>query len=91
MLAMNHPRPIRLHAAFAFRAALLGIACSLSACGVANTNFPNRLIGSHGEEIVLDDVEAIVNDDELTDDEKRDELRDLGIEDELLIDALLTL
>lgn len=63
----------------------------VGACGGAATEYPNRMIGANGEEIVLDDIEAIIDDDELTDDQKREELRSLGIGDELLIDALLTL
>ncbi len=53
------------------------------------TTFPNQLLDPLGNPILLDDVEAIVNDDSLSDDEKRDKLRDLGIEDEDLIEALL--
>ena len=57
----------------------------------ATTTFPNQLVAADGPPIVLDDVEAIVNDTDLSDDEKREQLRELGIEDEELIDALLTL
>ena len=64
----------------------------LAGCGSgAPTTFPNQLVGADGQPIVLDDVEAIVNDTDLTDDEKRNQLRELGIEDEELIDLLLTL
>jgi len=48
-------------------------------------------MGAGGETIVAEDVNAIVADPNLSDDEKRAALRDLGIEDEKLIDALLTL
>ena len=58
--------------------------------GVA-TSFPNQLISADGRPIVLDEVETIVNDTALSEDEKREQLRELGIEDEELIDALLTL
>jgi hypothetical protein len=60
-------------------------------CGVPPAEFPHSVIGVDGEPILLDDIEAIVNDADLTDEEKRDELRALGLEDEKLIDALLTL
>jgi len=71
------------------RAVLLA---GLAGCGsVAPTTYSNQLVGADGRPIVLDDVEAIVNDADLTDDEKREQLRELGIEDEELIDALLTL
>ena len=55
------------------------------------TVFPHSLLGADGRAIVLDDLEAIVDDDDLTDDEKRSQLRELGLQDEELIDALLTL
>jgi hypothetical protein len=71
------------------RAVLLA---GLAGCGSgATTTFPNQLLDADGQPIVLDDVETIVNDTDLTDDEKRQQLRELGIEDEELIDALLTL
>lgn len=71
------------------RAVLLA---GLAGCGsVAPTTFPNQLVGADGQPIVLDDIETIVNDTALTEDEKRVQLRELGIEDEQLIDALLTL
>jgi len=65
----------------------------LAGCGsgATITTFPNQLVGTDGQLIVLDDVETIVNDTDLTDDEKREHLRELGIEDEELIDILLTL
>jgi len=72
------------------------ILCSVASltwsCGVSvPSDFANRLIGSGGELVVAEDVDAIVQDVGLTNDEKRAALRDLGIEDEELIDALLTL
>ncbi len=72
------------------RAVLLA---GLAGCGsgATTTTFSNQLLDTDGQPVVLDDVEAIVNDTDLTDDEKRVQLRELGIEDEELIDALLTL
>ncbi len=71
------------------RAVLLA---GLAGCGsAAPTTFPNQLVGAEGQNIVLDDVETIVNDTDLSEDEKRQQLRELGMEDEQLIDALLTL
>jgi len=71
------------------RAVLLA---GLAGCGSgAPTTFPHQLVGANGQPIVLDDVESIVNDTSLSEDEKREQLRELGIEDEELIDALLTL
>ena len=62
-------------------------------CGVASvmTDFPNRLIGAEGQEFVLEDLEAITNHPSMSDDQKREQFRDLGIEDEKLMDALLGL
>jgi len=71
------------------RAVLLA---GLAGCGSgAPTTFPNQLVDAAGQPIVLDDVETIVNNTDLSDDEKREQLRELGIEDEELINALLTL
>ena len=67
------------------------LAAMLCGCTATITTFPNQLRDDSGRPILLDEVEMIVNDDDLTDDEKRDALRDLGLEDEELIDALLTL
>lgn len=61
-------------------------------CGtVTTTDFPNRLVGAEGQRIVMEDIETIVRDPSLTDDEKGAQLRDLGIEDEKLVAALLAL
>ena len=65
-------------------------AFALCGCGVpARTDFPNALTGPDGEVILFDDVSSILNDLDLSDDEKRDALRVLGLEDERLIDALI--
>jgi hypothetical protein len=61
-------------------------------CGTAILrDYPNRVVGADGQRIVLDDIQAIVDDPSLPADEKRRQLRDLGLEDELLIEALLGL
>jgi hypothetical protein len=70
--------------------AFVASAISLAGCRATVTTFPHQLRDSAGNPILLDDVEAVVASD-ATDDEKRQQLRDLGIEDEELIDALLTL
>ena len=74
--------------------AIVGIVllAELAGCGSgAATSFSNQIVGTAGQPIFLDDIEAIVNDATLSDDEKRAQIRELGIEDEELIDALLTL
>lgn len=68
-----------------------GLPMHLGCGGLSSTEFPNALVGPGGSVILLDDVEAIAGNPDLTDDERRDELRALGIEDEELIDALLGL
>lgn len=93
---MNHP-PTVLHGFRRMLVAmrpLLGLAIAAvvcNGCGVARTDFPNRLIGANGQLFTLEDLEAIANNARLTTDEKREAFRDLGIEDEELIDALLGL
>ncbi len=66
-----------------------------SGCGVMSTHrtvFPFAAIGNEGQGILLDDVRNIIDNDEMSDDEKRQALRDeLGIRDEKLIEALLRL
>jgi len=66
---------------------------TLSGCGLGvlqPANYPNAVVGTGGQIILLDDLREIANDD-ISDDEKRDQFRELGIEDPDLIEALLTL
>lgn len=61
-------------------------------CGNAVTiDYPNRLTGADGQLFVLDDLRKIAADDDLSDEQKAEALRELGIEDEKLIAALLEL
>lgn len=63
-------------------------------CGsLPQTDFPSAMRTADGQVILLDDVDSVVNDPNpnLDDDDRRQLLRDLGIEDEKLIDALLNL
>jgi len=67
---------------------------ALAGCGVLaarRTSFPASETTATGQTLTVEDIEAIVNDTLMTDDEKRQALRDLGIEDDILIEALLTL
>ena len=67
------------------------VALLAQGCGTGMVSqFPNRLIGADGQLIVREDVEAITSDSDLTDDERREALRNLGLEDETLIDALIS-
>ncbi len=60
-------------------------------CRSGVTDFPNRLVGAGGQLFTVQDLEAIAADTTLTETQKRQAFRDLGIEDEKLISALLTL
>ena len=68
------------------------VVVSLLGCGVnPAVEFPNALLGADGEPLMLEELEDVANDPDLTAEEKRETFRDLGIEDEKLIDALLDL
>ena len=61
-------------------------------CGVLSlqrTDFTFAATGDKGS-IYRDDIDKILSDATLTPDQKREALGDLGIEDEDLLDALLT-
>lgn len=67
---------------------------TIAGCGAfVTTDYPDRLVGVDGQLFVLEEIEEIANIPEidLDQDGKRALLRDLGIEDEELIDALLDL
>ncbi len=71
---------------------LICAALAATGCGTGSvTDFPHRLVGADGQEFVLEDLEEIANHATLTSEQKRERFRDLGIEDEDLIDALLGL
>ena len=74
-------------------AAILAILMGLCGCGVLSagrSDFPNAARGANGQVVFVEDVDAIIGDATLTADQRRDALRELGIEDEDLIEALLT-
>ena len=65
----------------------------LTGCGILTfrrTDFDDELVGADGQQIILDDINDILNDDDLDEAGKRQALIDLGIEDEDLLDAILT-
>lgn len=74
-----------------FAALAASATCLIGACGNPPGIFANQIIGADGRPIHLEQIEAIVDDSALTADQRRDALRNLGIHDEKLIDALLTL
>ena len=67
-------------------------AFAIGGCGaVSVTDYPARLVGADGQEFFLDDIEEIAGHPSMTDDQKREQFRELGIRDEELIEALLSL
>lgn len=74
-------------------ALVLPLALAASSCGfsVVPNASPYLETGTDGQTLLLDELKAIADDDELTDDQKRDRFLEMGIEDPDLIDALLDL
>lgn len=58
-------------------------------CGNTPRVYPTQILRPDGSPIYVEDLQAIVDDGTLTDEEKAQQLRDLGIEDEELIRAIL--
>lgn len=58
-------------------------------CGAQVTTFQARIRAADGSPIYVEDILAITEDTNLTTEEQRQALRDLGLEDEELITALL--
>ena len=73
-------------------ACLIGMSLALGSCGASITaDFANQIVGADGQPLVLDDLAQIANDSSLSIEEKRQAFREMGIENEKLIDALLDL
>lgn len=88
MAVKHRKRPLR------FLLAGTGVALGLWVGGCAAVvpgELPNRLIGADGQRFAVEDLTEIANDPDLDEAGKRQAFRDLGIEDEELIDALLGL
>jgi len=60
-----------------------------TSCGTQITTFPAQIRSSNGSPIYLEEVRAIVDDAALSLEEQRQALRDLGLEDEELIAAIV--
>jgi len=79
------------------RLLLLGLTVLLSVsagCEVFTSrllDFPNAETGEEGQIYLLDDLRDIATDPDMTEEEKREAYAALGIEDEDLLAALLTL
>ncbi|NOS99444.1 MAG: hypothetical protein HOP29_02330 [Phycisphaerales bacterium] len=75
-------------------AAWLGMAAPAVWCGCGVIDFRRDVfagqpLNADGEPIYVDDLRAITQDADLSDDEMVDALRQLGIENEALIDAII--
>jgi hypothetical protein len=57
--------------------------------GACQGPYPNAIVDSNGDPISLDKIQAVLDDTSLNDDEKKDELRALGITDEDLLNFLV--
>ncbi len=73
------------------RLAPLVILCGCGALAVQRTTFPNAVTNDQDVGFFVEDIEAIVDDLTLTEADRRQALQDLGIQDDDLITALLTL
>ena len=72
--------------------AVLPLLALTEGCGVlstARTVFPEQVTDAADNPLYLEPVRNIVDDPDLSDDEKADALRELGLEDEELIDVLV--
>ncbi len=63
------------------------LALGLAGCSAP---YPNALLDANGNEIRLEGIQAVLDDEDLSEQEKRQALAGLGIADEDLIDALLS-
>jgi len=75
--------------------ALAGVAMlsCVAGCGTDSAIFRSeryRERGEDGQRLVLDDLVAVLSDAELTDDQKRERLRGMGLRDEDVIQALIS-
>lgn len=75
-------------------AAVLVAVVTVVGCGVltaSKTNYPAAIRTTDGSVLYVEDVRAITDDPNLTEPEKAAALEDLGIDDDDLIQVLLTL
>ncbi|MFH0982231.1 MAG: hypothetical protein V2A79_11910 [Planctomycetota bacterium] len=69
--------------------ALLFVSTGCEVLTFHRTDFPEEFIGADGQDVLFDDIQAIVTDPNLDPDAKREALRNLGIEDEDLLDSFV--
>lgn len=86
-------RKVGLSGRFCRKAGRWGLgACSgllVAAAGACGPPTENVLSDAEGQSIRLEGIDRILENDNLTEEEKRERLRGLGITDERLIDALI--
>ncbi len=83
----KHTRSL-LHLALVGIVVLATAGCSI--LSLTRTTFPASAITDDGRGLYLDEIDAILNNSALSKDQKRQALEELGIEDDALIDALLS-
>lgn len=87
-------RPLRL-STWSMQRCLIGavvlVVLGMAACGPPYLQEDNEtvLVDEEGNQIRLEGIEKIVNNEDLTDQQKREELEALGITDDVLIDLLI--
>ena len=65
------------------------LCAAMIGCGNTSRIYPTQILRPDGSPIYVEDLQAIIDDDTLTDPQRAQRLRDLGIEDEELIRAIL--
>ena len=88
-------RPLRF-STWSMQRSLIGavvlVVLGLAACGpppYLQEDNETVLVDEEGDQIRLESIEKIVNNEDLTDQQKREELETLGITDDVLIDLLI--
>jgi hypothetical protein len=82
------PDPFRGYLRLGIAALVLAAVSGCALVTLEREKFPAAAIGAEGERLFYDDIQAIQNDASLSAEAQREALRDLGIEDEDLLDAL---
>jgi hypothetical protein len=82
------PDSIPGYARLVIAALALAALCGCGLLTLERENFPATAIGAEGQRFFYDDIQEIQTDTTLSAEQRRQALRDLGIEDEDLLDAL---
>ena len=84
-------RPCLLKAMAVFLGGLIALCTGCGLLTVQRTGFPDEVQGADGTSITRTEIDLILSNADLSDTDKATALRELGIEDELLIVVLLDL